>query len=46
MNVKLINGNRYNINKWTVNRLFNEVYKIYKHWGLTGADYGSSCQEA
>ena len=44
MNVKLINGNRYNINKWTVNRLFKEVYQIYKDWGLTGADYGSACQ--
>ena len=46
MNVKLINGNKYNINKWTVNRLFKEIYQIYKDWGLTGADYGSACQEA
>jgi len=45
MNVKLINGNTYNINKWTVNRLFKEIYQIYKDWGLTGADYGSACQE-
>jgi hypothetical protein len=46
MNVKLINGNPYDINKWTVNRLFKEIYQIYKDWGLTGADYGSAIQGA
>jgi len=46
MNKKIINGNQYDINKWTVNRLFKEIYQIYKDWGLTGADYGSACQEA